>query len=197
LQTRNYATKRLIVGVRRRAGEHTALAGTAVVGSATGQEDVTSVTPGGSPRVLDLVEINTVEGSVTDGEDTVVKSSTAGTGEDTRLVKLEILLVGLDGDGHRVQGKSGHHGGVGVLGDVSVRLGGRSGDGGALVLGAGTSSLGDTRGVWVSSLGTDTSVGGGPLEGVVHKTAIAAHVGSLGGTLAVIAINELLLRERN
>jgi len=188
--------KRLEVGVRRRAGEHTALSSTGVVGCTTGKEDVTSISPGGSPRVLDLVEVNAVKGSVTDGEDTVVKFSTAGTGENTRLVQLEVLLVGLDGDRHGVLGKGRHHGRVRVLLHVSVRHGGRVGHGSA-GLGAGTGGLGGTRGIRVRGLGTDASVGGGPLEGVVHKTSVAAHVGSLGGSLAVVAINELLLRERN
>lgn len=182
----------LKVGVGRRAGEDTALAGSLDT-AATGEQDVAIVTPAGAPRVLDLVVVNAVEGAVTDGEDTVVKVGAAGGGEDTRLVQLEGGLVSLDGDGHGALVQGSHHGGVGVLGDIGVA--GRSGGSvlGARGLGAGASLLGGAGGVRVSGLSAETTVLLDPGEGVVHQTTVAAHVFATVG--ASVAINELLLGE--
>ena len=185
--------KRLEVGVRSRA-EHTALASTGIVLRATAEEDVTGITPGLTPGVLDLVKVSTGLRSVTNGKNTVIELRTTVTSEDTRAVKLEVLLVGLDGDGHGLLGKSGHHSGVVVLLHVGVRLRGDVGVLGTLGLVTGTGLLGVTRGVWVVSLVTDTTVLGSPVEGIVHKTTVAAHV--LSTALAVVAINEVLLGER-
>ncbi len=124
----------------------------------------------------------------------MIELGTAVTGEDTRGVELEVLLVGLDGNGNGLLGKGRHHGVIGVLLDVSVRLGGDVGVLGALRLVTGTGLLGGTRGIRVVGLSADSSVLGSPVEGVVHKTTIAAHV--LSAILAVVAINEVLLRER-
>jgi len=176
--------------VGRRAGEDAALA--FLLGGATSDEsDVTLLTPGLAPGVLDLVEVDTVVSAVADSQHTVVQRGTASSSEDTRLVQLEGGLVSLDGDGDRANVQGGHHGGVGVLGDINIRGDGRAGHLGAsglagLVLG----------GVWVGGLSAETTVVLDPLKGVVHETTIAAHVGSLVGlVLAVVAIHQVLLRE--
>ena len=63
--------------------------------------DVTLITPGRAPRVLNLVVRSAILNAVTDCEDTVIKLGAAASGslEDTALVALEGTLVSLDGDG--------------------------------------------------------------------------------------------------
>jgi len=59
--------------------------------------DVTSISPGRAPRVLDEVVRGTVLSSIADSEDTMVKLLSACiASEDTRLVHLEGFLVGLN-----------------------------------------------------------------------------------------------------
>jgi len=70
-------------------------------GGVLGQLDVTLVTPGGGPRVLDEPVVLTVLGTGTNSEDSVVKLGTATGGENTRLVGLESSSVSLNGDGER------------------------------------------------------------------------------------------------
>ena len=61
--------------------------------------DVSGISPGGAPRVLDEVVRGTVLGSVSDGEDTVVElSSTSRSSEDTGSVHLEGTFVSLNGN---------------------------------------------------------------------------------------------------
>jgi len=48
--------------------------------------DVTFVTPASSPRVLDEEEVFSIEGSIADGEDTVIKFGSASSGDDTGSV---------------------------------------------------------------------------------------------------------------
>jgi len=70
---------------RWRSRKDTALTGRHVV-DLSAESDVTSLTPGGVPRVLDDVVIR----SVTNSKNSVVQSgATAGIRVDTRLVKLE------------------------------------------------------------------------------------------------------------
>jgi len=64
--------------------------------------DVTLLTPGGSPRVLD----NPVVSSVTDSQDTMIQLFTASSGKNTTLVMLETSLVSFNGNGNRSLGKS-------------------------------------------------------------------------------------------
>ena len=72
--------------------------------------DVALVTPGGVPGVLNEPVFLAVLSAPADGEDGVVKSGAAvGAVEDTTLVGLEDVLVGLDGDGKRLFGESGLH----------------------------------------------------------------------------------------
>ncbi len=123
----------------------------------------------------------------------MVELSTALTSEDTRLVELEVLLVGLDGDGDGLLGKSRHHSIVRLGGDVSVALGSDVGVRSALVLLALARLAGSTRGVRVILLRADTTVLGSPVEGVVHETTVAAHV--LTTVLTVVTRHEVLLGE--
>jgi len=64
--------------------------------------EVASIAPRGAPRVFhDVVGRAIRVDSVANGEDTVVEAAVAvGGHEDTRFVRLELGLVGLDGDGH-------------------------------------------------------------------------------------------------
>lgn len=64
--------------------------------------DVTLLTPGGSPRVLD----DPVVSSVTDSQDTMIQLFTASSGKNTTLVMLETSLVSFNGNGNRSLGKS-------------------------------------------------------------------------------------------
>ena len=72
--------------------------------------DVALVAPSGVPGVLDEPVVLSILGTIADGEDGVIEGGAArAAGEDTRLVGLEDVLVGLDGDGERLGGKSGLH----------------------------------------------------------------------------------------
>lgn len=64
--------------------------------------DITLLTPGGSPRVLD----DPVVSSVTDSQDTMIQLFTASSGENTTLVMLETSLVSFNGNGNRSLSKS-------------------------------------------------------------------------------------------
>jgi len=155
--------------------------------------DVTIAAPVRTPGVLDLVVVNTVHGAVTNSQDTVVQVGTARSSEDTRLVKLEGRLVSLDGDGDRTNGQGGHQSLIAVGGNIDVALRSNTSDLGAGRLVAGTSSLGGARDVWVVSLSADTAVLGDPVEGVIHQTTVAAHIGTT--VLEVVAVNQVLLGE--
>ena len=73
---------------------------TAGVGSVGGDSHVSVVSPRWAPGVLDEEEVLSVEGSVSNSEDTVVELGSAGSSRnDTGVVHLEDSLVGLDGNG--------------------------------------------------------------------------------------------------
>lgn len=163
---------------------------TAQVGIRALDADVSTLTPGVTPRVLDLPVVNTVIGTVTDQQDTVVKVLAALASEDTRLVQLESGLVGLDGDGDGLLSNGRHQSIDAVRSDVSVRLGGSRSDVGVSSLGAGARLLGGTRGVRVLVLSGDTTVLLDESERVVHPATVAASVGTTD-----VARNQLLLRE--
>ncbi len=168
------------------------MSSTLVVGGATRQKDIAIYAPRGTPRVLDFVVISTVQSAITDSQNTVVQVSTASTSEDTRLVELEGRLVGFDGnrDWLLVQGR--HHGGIRVLGDISVGDWSNASDLGNLGV-ASTSSLGGARDIWVSSFSADTAILLDPLESIIHQTTIAAHVSA--AVLEVVTVNKVLFRE--
>ena len=60
------------------------------------------------------------EGTVSDGEDTVIELGSASGGDDTGSVRLESHLIGFDGNGDwSFAGKGGLHLGGGSSGDIS------------------------------------------------------------------------------
>lgn len=141
-----------------------------------GELDVALVAPGGVPGVLNEPVFLTVLGAPADGEHGVVKSGAAlGAVEDTALVGLEDVLVGLDGDGERLLGEGGLHLGDVVGGDEAVAAH-VDGGGGALVVGARWHASG-TRDVRVGGL--SLGLGGLPVfEGLVLPATVATVVGS-------------------
>jgi hypothetical protein len=157
-----------------------------VEGSTTSKTDVSLLSPGGSPRVLDLPVVTSVGGisSVSNDEDTVVQSSSAGRGHDTASVELEDILVSLNGDGDWLLDSGSLEGSLRVGWDVS-----ESSDGGDGLASGLASSIGSS--VWVRSLRADTLVVDDELESVIHQTTVAALV-----SFSSRAVNQLLLRER-
>ena len=149
--------------------------------------DVSLVTPGWSPGVLDEEVVLSRLGSVSDSEDSVIElGSAGGASDDTGGVGLEDSLVSLDGNGDWSLGESGLKVGtsgvssdINVVADLSDTLGG-------VVLASECLS----SGVWVVRLELKRSLLD-VLESVVHKTTIAAHVSVLSR-----AVNKLLLGER-
>jgi len=147
--------------------------------------DVTLITPPGVPRVLNEVVVNTVEGTVADSKDGVVKRGTAGsTSDDTRLVVLEDRSVGLNGDGNGLLVEGGLELGGGLSGDGGVGFSTNTASVGSSL--AGTVSAG----VLVVRLVGEV-VGLSVLVGVVLPSTVATVV-TVGG-----AVNELLLGERD
>ena len=70
--------------------------------------NITGLTPGGAPRVLDEEVVFTILSTIADGEDTVVELGTAGgASDDTTGVALEGHSVSLDGDGDGLLGNGG------------------------------------------------------------------------------------------
>jgi len=62
--------------------------------------DVSSISPGGTPRVLDKVVILASFSAESDSENTVIKlGTTSGSSDDSSLVRLEGGLVSLNGYG--------------------------------------------------------------------------------------------------
>jgi len=87
--------------------------------------DVTLVTPGGTPRILDKVVLDTVFFTVTNSKDSVVKAGSAGrSSEDTTVVTLENSSVSLNGDSNWLLVKSGLKLRGRVAGDLGVRFNG-------------------------------------------------------------------------
>ena len=151
--------------------------------------DVSLVAPSGVPGVLDQPVVQSGLGVVApaDSEDGVVEAGSAfGAVEDTALVGLEDVLVGLDGDGKRLGGKGGLHLADIACGDETI-VGNVDGGGTGLVVVA-TGNLAGSRCVWVDFLKLSLVVL--PVgEGLVLPATVASVV--FGG-----AGNELLLRER-
>ncbi len=147
--------------------------------------NVTLITPPGVPRVLNEVVVNTVEGTVADSEDGVVKVDTTGsTGDDTSLVVLEDRSVGLNGDGNGLLVEGGLELGGGLFGD--------EGEGFSTNTASIGSSLARTvsAGVLVVRL-VGEMVGLSVSVSVFLPATVATEV-TVGG-----AINELLLGERD
>lgn len=72
-------------------------------------EDVSTLTPAGAPRVTHDPVGSGSGGVVSFKRDSVIEEGTTSSGEDTAGVGLEGHLVGLDGDGHRGSLQSVHH----------------------------------------------------------------------------------------
>ena len=166
-------------------GGHRGLVQAALVG-AVGHTDVSRLSPGRSPGVLD----DPVVSAVSDNEHSVVKlaseDSTAG-GQHSSGVRLPLLGVNGDGEGSS-GGDEGLHLCLGV-GDVLVRRDGGSdglaGHGLAVVADSGARLVG----VGVLSHDLSVVVRDQPLQGVVHQTSVAALVD-------LVARHKLLLGHR-
>ena len=110
--------------------------------------DVTLVTPGGVPGVLDEPVVLSILGTIADSEDGVIEGGSAfGGGEDTGRVGLEDHLVGLDGDGKRLLVEGSLHLGLVGWGDVD-KAGDLNRSGRGFIVEA-AASLTSTRGVFV------------------------------------------------
>jgi len=149
-----------------------------VVGS---DSDVSLISPAGAPGVLDKEEVLSVEGSVSDGEDTVVEVGSASGGDDSRSVTLEGVLVGLDGDGDwlLVDGGLELSGGLGNINESSNLADSLGGN----VLASSISGGVSVVGLELEWVGLDV------FEGIVHQTSVATFV----SVLSTSAVNELLL----
>jgi hypothetical protein len=150
--------------------------------------DVSLLTPGRAPRVLDEEVVFTVLGTIANSKDTVIKTgSTCLGGDNTSGVTLECHLVSLDGNGDRLLHKGSLHSTDALLSDI---LEGSDSDNTTSGLGFVTlTGLSLSRGVRILSL-SDQGVGLNIFESIVHKTTVAAIV--LGG-----ALDKLLFREGN
>jgi hypothetical protein len=147
-----------------------------------GDENITIRTPGSTPRVLDNESFEDTDLLVADSQDTVIKGSTATSGDDTRLVELEDILVSFDGDrdggvnqssleGIRALGSDEFVTRVDLVGLFGVKLAGT-------ILG----SIGIVRFKF-------KTIGGSISNSLIHPASLA--------TIAVSgAINDLLFRER-
>ena len=160
------------------------------VSGGSSELDVALVTPGGVPGVLDEPVVLATLGAVADGKDGVVEVGSALVGgEDTGLVGLEDVLVGLNGDSEGLGVEGSHHLGWGGWGDVNV--GGNSNIGGGALVVSASASLAGAGGVWVDGLELGVVAILVVLVGAVLETTIAAVV----AVLDVGAVNELLLGE--
>ena len=111
--------------------------------------DVTLVTPGGVPGVLDEPVVLSILGTIADSEDGVIEVGSASRGgEDTGRVGLEDHLVGLDGDGKRLLVEGSLHLGLVGWGDVD-KAGDLNGSRRGFIVVADASRLASTGGVWV------------------------------------------------
>mmetsp|Transcript_26780 Transcript_26780/g.31451 ORF Transcript_26780/g.31451 Transcript_26780/m.31451 type:complete len:265 (-) Transcript_26780:212-1006(-) len=147
--------------------------------------DVSILTPGGTPGVLDLVVGGTVGvRAVAHSEDAVVELGTAIGSDDAAAVPLEDLLVGLDGDRDGALRDGGLQSLRVLGGHIDVASDGNFGLGAVVA-----AALEDAPAlVGVVGLGLER-VRLSPLEGAVHHATHAAEVAVVG------AIDELLLRE--
>ncbi len=81
-------------------GEDTANTLSLVFGLDGGNVNITTGTPGSTPRVLDDEGFQKTNLFVTDSEDGMVEVSTATGLDDTGAVELESVLIGFDEDGN-------------------------------------------------------------------------------------------------
>jgi len=146
--------------------------------------DVSLLSPGGSPGVLDLPVVGGTISAITNNQNTVVEGSAAGgRGQNTSGVELEDGLVGLDGDGDGSDVGGGEESGLIAGRDINILGDGDTGLGDGLA-----GSIGG--GVGIGGLSGESLLGDGVLEGVVHQTTRAPVV-----SVGLRAVNQLLLGE--
>jgi len=85
-----------------RLSEDTASTQSKVVIFAGGDVNVTLVTPGGSPRVLDVDSFLSTDITITNTSNGVIQNSTASRSNNTRGVELEDALVSFDKEDDRL-----------------------------------------------------------------------------------------------
>ena len=153
---------------------------------ATLNTDVTLLTPAGTPRVADDVVVNTVLGTITDSEDTVVELSTALGGDDTTSVELEGRAGSSEGNSDGLLSNSSSEGSRTLLDNlITVEALGGDDD-----VSGGSSARKVTSLVGVRSKGSSTLVVV-VVVSKIHQTTVAAVV----AVSTTSAVNELLLGE--
>merc|ERR1711970_512713 len=169
---------------------------TAHVVAVSVHQDVTVVTPGGAPTVLDSPVRSTAVGAVTDTSDGVVQSAAAASARsvDTARVELEANSAGIDGNtDDTLFSNGGLEIRFGVL-DGSTAIVDGTGAGARWVTAA--RPLGGTRSITVAVVVADTAIEDDVVESVVDPTTVAGHVvvWAKGSVVLAAAIDELLLR---
>merc|ERR1711970_988903 len=169
---------------------------TAHVVAVSVHQDVTVVTPGGAPTVLDSPVRSTAVGAVTDTSDGVVQSAAAASARsvDTARVELEANSAGIDGNtDDTLFSNGGLEIRFGVL-DGSTAIVDGTGAGARWVTAA--RPLGGTRSITVAVVVADTAIEDDVVESVVDPTTVAGHVvvWAKGSVILAAAIDELLLR---
>jgi len=151
--------------------------------------DVSLVSPGGSPRVLDEPVVATVLGTVADGKDGVIEVESAGyVVQDTRGVVFEAILSRLNCNSSRLLSYGGFHLGHIIWIHQDVIHDGNGSGRGRIVLTISTLSI--SRSVRINRLKLGIDAGLIVLVGLYLITTLATMV------LIVVALDELLLRER-
>jgi len=147
-----------------------------------GNVNVTINTPISTPRVLDNESFEDTDLLVADSQDTVIKSSTTTSGEDTGLVELEGRLISFDGNRDGSVNQSSLELISALGGDefvTSVDL--------ISLLGVIT-ALAISSSVGIVRFSFET-VGGSVFHSLVHPTTLAS-------VISGVAIKDLLFRER-
>jgi len=152
----------------------------------TEEPDVTRLTPGSTPRVLDDPVALASFSTITSGQDTVVQISTASIRDDTARVELPVQTRGIDGNRDGLL-SNGLNQGVGVVGrDISVGL---DGDGRFARRGFARTILSS---VGIVTFSAETTISNDEFESLVHQTTFATFV-----TIAAGAVNQFLFRQRD
>jgi len=147
-----------------------------------GEIDVTINTPISTPRVLDDESFEDTNLLVADSQDTVIKSSTTTSGEDTRLVELERGLISFDGNRDRSVNQSSLELIRALGGDERVARVDLISLLGVITALAILSSVGIVRFSF-------ETVGGSVFHSLVHPTTLAS-------VISGVTVEDLLFRER-
>merc|ERR1711970_39782 len=158
-------------------------------------QDVTVVTPGGAPTVLDSPVRSAAVGAVTDTSDGMVQSAAAASvrSVDAARVELEANSAGIDGNtDNTLFSNGGLEIRFGVLGGGTASVEGT--DAGALWV-TGARPLGGSGSITVAVVAADSAVLHDVVESVVDPTTVAGHVVVWAKRSVVLtaAIDELLL----